>query len=512
MGFVTHPLKQIAKVVSPYIAPIAALSGVGLPLAAALGAGTGLLSGGGLKGALVGGGEGALGAGGAGILGNYLSDAGGLGLSASQAGALGGLTGGTAIGGLSGGGLKGALTSGALGAAGGYIQGSGGFGNALDNLGGGLSDIGDSIGSEFNSLTGSGTDAAANGTSSVFKGAGDLSGAGTGLSSNGISGVNAGSGVSTGGGSSMFADPTKSLASGATPSIGSSFDSLGSSAPSSSIGSSFGSAATTSPTGGISGFNGVGDTAANLAKGTNAATSGGFFSNLFGDNSTGTGTTGMGKVNAAANIGSALISSGAQNNMKDELQKEQQQNQANIQPYLNNGTAANSRLSELLGIGGDPTAAGYGSLGQQFDPSSITSDPGYQFQLQQGQDAINKSLGAQGKVFSGEALKDAADYNQGLTSQTLNDYYNRWLTGQQNTYSQLSGVSNTGQQAASSLANINDNVGNINANSTLAQSNILNNTLSSILNGSGKRVQIGTDAQGKPIYQDDNQGLRISLG
>lgn len=131
---ITKPFKGIAKALAP-VAPLAAfIPGVGLPLAMALAAGDNLVAGNGLRGA-VGGGLGALAAGGGGsMLGGYLSDAGNLGLSASQAGALGGSLIGGAGGAIGGGSLQSAALGGALGGASGYVQGSGGFGNAYDNL------------------------------------------------------------------------------------------------------------------------------------------------------------------------------------------------------------------------------------------------------------------------------------------------------------------------------------------------------------------------------------------
>lgn len=94
-----------------------------------------------------------------------------------------------------------------------------------------------------------------------------------------------------------------------------------------------------------------------------------------------------------------------------------------------------------------------------FDPSGITQDPGYEFQRQQGEEALNRSLGARGSLFSGEALKAASEYNQNYANNAFNDYYKRWLnkTGAKN---QIYG-----------------NRGDINANATLGRSNNLSQSL-----------------------------------
>lgn len=68
-----------------------------------------------------------------------------------------------------------------------------------------------------------------------------------------------------------------------------------------------------------------------------------------------------------------------------------------------------------------------------FDPSGITEDPGYKFNLQQGQEGLNKGLAAGGSLFSGKALKAASEYNQNYANNAFNNYYQRWLQKVQGT-------------------------------------------------------------------------------
>lgn len=99
---------------------------------------------------------------------------------------------------------------------------------------------------------------------------------------------------------------------------------------------------------------------------------------------------------------------------------------------------------------------------ESFDPSGVTSDPGYEFNLQQGQKALNNQLGAQGNVFSGRAIQEGLQYNQDYASNAFKDYYNRWLT--------KTGAKNTliGQG------------GDIRANATLGQANNLAQSLANV--------------------------------
>lgn len=102
---------------------------------------------------------------------------------------------------------------------------------------------------------------------------------------------------------------------------------------------------------------------------------------------------------------------------------------ANAVGGLSQDAALKKQQQQLLGANQQQLA----NL-ETFDPSGITEDPGYQFNLQQGQQGLDRSLGAQGNVFSGRALKEASQFNQNYADNAFKDYYQRWLnkTGAQN--------------------------------------------------------------------------------
>ena len=102
---------------------------------------------------------------------------------------------------------------------------------------------------------------------------------------------------------------------------------------------------------------------------------------------------------------------------------------ANLSSYKEAGEAGQTRLLELLGLGGDKKAPGYGSATtafkvEGFDPKTlfdefvekekIEADPGYAFRLAEGQKAIERSTAARGGLQSGAALKAAAEYGQAM--------------------------------------------------------------------------------------------------
>jgi hypothetical protein len=152
-------------------------------------------------------------------------------------------------------------------------------------------------------------------------------------------------------------------------------------------------------------------------------------------------------------------------------------------------------LSELLGTGGNSSASGYGSLTKPFNPSDLTNDPGYQFELKQGQQALDRKSSASGNYFSGGALKAAQQFGTGLADQTYKDAYARDLAGKQNTYGMFSGQAGQGQSAAGAAGNIYDNIGNAKANAGISSSNIFNQSLSGLLSGSGARRPINVNGQ-----------------
>lgn len=188
--------------------------------------------------------------------------------------------------------------------------------------------------------------------------------------------------------------------------------------------------------------------------------------------------TGIGNLatgDGLANAASSYMAYDTQDEMKKKLLESQNQSQAALAPYLSAGTS------------------GISALQSGFDPSQLESDAGYQFRLQQGQDALEKSLAAKGLSSSGAALKAAQEYGQGTAAQAYNDAYSQW-------YQKNAALGNYGANATGTLTGIYDNIGNIGANAAGAQSNILSSALSSALSG-GKAI-IGYDKDGKPIYAE----------
>ncbi|MDE1896031.1 MAG: hypothetical protein KGH91_03030 [Rhodospirillales bacterium] len=115
-----------------------------------------------------------------------------------------------------------------------------------------------------------------------------------------------------------------------------------------------------------------------------------------------------------------------------------------LNPYMSLGTAGANLLTSQLP-----------SLSQGFDPTmaQLEQTPGYQFALQQGQEATQNGYAARGLGVSGAALKGAANYASGLADQTYTNQANIYNQNRQITGNLLTGVSGMGQQAATQAGN-----------------------------------------------------------
>jgi len=94
-----------------------------------------------------------------------------------------------------------------------------------------------------------------------------------------------------------------------------------------------------------------------------------------------------------------------------------------------------------------------GQLTSNFTPQDFLNnlDPGYQFQLQTGGQAIRNADTPGVGALSGPALKDLMSFNQGMASTGYQNAYNRFQTTNQNIFSRLSGIAGLGQNAAANV-------------------------------------------------------------
>jgi hypothetical protein len=104
---------------------------------------------------------------------------------------------------------------------------------------------------------------------------------------------------------------------------------------------------------------------------------------------------------------------------------------AGLNPYMDAGAQGLAGLSSTL--------SNYQPF--SFDPQQVAKDPAYQFEMQQGQQALGAQAAATGMLQSGPQAKAIANYAEGLASTFENQDYNQALgTYQTNFSNKLQGL------------------------------------------------------------------------
>lgn len=134
---------------------------------------------------------------------------------------------------------------------------------------------------------------------------------------------------------------------------------------------------------------------------------------------------------------------GGQNDANALMRQMYEQNRADNQPLLDMRNSTLPQIQNLLA-----------------NPSSITSDPGYQFGLKQGQSQIDNQAAARGGYYSGAQMKASQRYGQDYASTKLNDSLNR-----------LMGVAGLGQVGATANQSNNTNYSQMGGNGFVQNGN-----------------------------------------
>jgi hypothetical protein len=178
-------------------------------------------------------------------------------------------------------------------------------------------------------------------------------------------------------------------------------------------------------------------------------------------------------IGAAGSLGAANAQAGASENAAN-LQAQEAQNslnfqkqefgteQQNLAPFLQAGQGAVGELSNLTKTPGQGLLTPWTQQFQAPTAQQAAQTPGYQFQLQQGEQALQNSAAAQGGLLSGGTATALDQYSQGLASTDYQQAYNNALTqyqqsynqfenNQANEYNRLAGLAGTGQTSAAQL-------------------------------------------------------------
>ncbi|MDE2102895.1 MAG: hypothetical protein KGL39_36965 [Patescibacteria group bacterium] len=351
-----------------------------------------------------------------------------------MAGVVGGPLAGALVGGgeglLGGGGVRGALMGGLSG------YGAGTLGSGLGTMGSGLmngASLGNAFSAGFPTISNLGS-SIEHGLSSGLSDVGSLfSGTAPAAASSGLDGMQAGG--------ALLSSPSAiegSLGSGAINALNPVDRQLAANAA---LGAGGGSST-------LNNFLNTGSTLASAAPqaagaAAPAAAAGGGASAFKGLGPILSGVSGLMNANATANADKQMIAG-------------QEANRKMVQPFVNAGTAGANEYQNLLT---NPQLA-------------LQNNPGYQFQLDQGNNALNNQMSASGLTGSGAALKAAQQFGQGLAATTYQSALANALGGMQGTMGYMGGLA--------PAAGYNTAIGNIGAGGSVMQNGNLMSTLASL--------------------------------
>jgi len=178
--------------------------------------------------------------------------------------------------------------------------------------------------------------------------------------------------------------------------------------------------------------------------------------------------TGLNSYNKGANAATAQTEAGIK------------EIKSSLSPYTTAGTSALAMYQNMLGLGSQ------GSAGM----NAYQQTPGYQFRMQSGVDALDKSAAASGSLLSGAQQKALTEYGQNFGT---NEY--------QNSLSNVAGLTNLGYGAASnqanSISNLYGNLGNTLAQTYAAKGQAASSLLGGAMSG-------GASVAGAAMLSDIN--------
>lgn len=168
-------------------------------------------------------------------------------------------------------------------------------------------------------------------------------------------------------------------------------------------------------------------------------------------------------------------------------------------------------LSDLSGQMGD--------LSRSFTMTDFQQDPGYQFRMDEGQKALERSAAAKGGLMGGGTLKALSRYGQDFASNEYTNAYNRFNNDRDQRFNKLSSLAGVGQSSASQIANSGNQagqqvaqnqigVGNAQASNIMGQQNRLTNMIGQ---GAGAAMMFSDErlkTNIEPVSSEDLQELK----
>lgn len=144
-----------------------------------------------------------------------------------------------------------------------------------------------------------------------------------------------------------------------------------------------------------------------------------------------------GAMGAKASKDAARMQSDATRYAADLQNNQFEQTRQDMEPWREVGQGALYQLRDMTQPGG--------ALMQRYTGAELSSDPGFQFGLEQGRNAIDQSAASRGVLFSGKTLRDLMQFGTDYGGTKFNEGFQRDMSNKQFQQGALSGLSGTGQ-------------------------------------------------------------------
>jgi hypothetical protein len=166
-----------------------------------------------------------------------------------------------------------------------------------------------------------------------------------------------------------------------------------------------------------------------------------------------------------------------------EFRRQYDTSRADLAPWRETGASALSKLAGMYGVGSGTTSTAGAAGSAAGDPAygGFFTSPGYQFRLDQGNQAVQRSAAARGQLGSGATMKAIDRYSQGLASSEYQNFSDRLAQiagfGQNATNATVA----AGESATAGIAGAYGRAGDARASSYANTGSAINGTINNAL-------------------------------
>lgn len=218
-------------------------------------------------------------------------------------------------------------------------------------------------------------------------------------------------------------------------------------------------------------------------------------------------------VGAVGSIASGLIGSDAASSAAN-TQAQSAANSAAVQKQMYDQTRADQAPWRQAGQTALTSIADMQpQFTHQFNASDLNANlaPNYEFQKQQGSDALNNAASVGGGLVGGNALKGLVDYNQNAAGSAYQQAFNNYNSNQTNIFNRLSNIAGLGQTAnantgaagatyGAGIGNAISNVGAAQAGGIIGSANAISGGLTNAASMYGASRMYGNTYGGTPSW------------